>query len=134
MSVTVIQEDQITPQFMKAFGDHIAVANMDDVAETVGNGVNAMYLVRNFGWVVKGVKEAVPQVAKPLPVPPEDVLWPKESETDRAMKEMGREPRAHQKPAEAPLDPEALDEISLAPQGRPEASDANQDRKSKRKK
>lgn len=134
LSVTVIQEDQLTPQFMKEYGDQIAVASMDDLAEKIGAGINAMYLVRNFGWTVKGVKEVVPPIAKPLPPPPEDVLWPKESATDRAMNELGREEKAPREPVEASTVSEALDRVNLASQGRPEASDANQDRKSKRKK
>lgn len=53
--VTKIQKDQITPQVVQAYGESIAIANMDKVAIHVGVRINSQYLIRQFGWAVAGV-------------------------------------------------------------------------------
>lgn len=76
-SITVLQEDQLTPQFLKEHGEYIAVANMDGVLERRGDQVNEAFLATRLGWSVPNFKEEAPK-AKPLPPPIGGDAEPKE--------------------------------------------------------
>lgn len=112
--ITVIQEDQLTPQFLKEHGEFIAIASMDNVLERRGDQVNEAFLATRIGWHVPNFKEEK-VAAKPLPPPigTEDLVpreKPKGIVAPPFQRESVPENPPEEKKAVAPP-PESVDEV-----------------------